>query len=184
MPFKDAKIYSDGSHYIAIPKTSNPYRRKKDTPQEVCSRQENQTTDKTENKKSATAAEKKTEFERLYKEYADSPKTERNRNIAEAMAGMELVLHFHLRRRQTHGTVFQDKVEHLPETLFKPQEMEVCGRVGAVSRETTVALPRDILYPRNGYAGKVGRTERLQFQFAQTADYNTKHLFQRAFRAK
>lgn len=86
MPFKDAKIYSDGSHYIAIPKTSNPYRRKKDTPQEVCAGQKNQTTDKTENKQSATAAEKKTELERLYKEYADSPKTERNRNIAEAMA--------------------------------------------------------------------------------------------------
>lgn len=86
MPFKDAKIYSDGSHYIAIPKASNPYRRKKDTPQEVCAGQKNQTTDKTENKKSSTAAEKKTEFERLYKEYADSPKTERNRNIAEAMA--------------------------------------------------------------------------------------------------
>ena len=86
MPFKDAKIYSDGSHYIAIPKTGNPNRRKKDTPQEVCAGQKNQTTDKTENKKSATAAEKKTEFERLYKEYADSPKTERNRNIAEAMA--------------------------------------------------------------------------------------------------
>ena len=86
MPFKDAKIYSDGSHYIAIPRTSNPYRRKKDTPQEVCAGQKNQTTDKTENKKSATAAEKKTEFERLYKEYAGSPKTERNRNIAEAMA--------------------------------------------------------------------------------------------------
>lgn len=86
MPFKDAKIYSDGSHYIAIPKASNPYRRKKDTPQEVCAGREKQTTDKTENKKSATAAEKKTEFERLYKEYADSPKTERNRNIAEAMA--------------------------------------------------------------------------------------------------
>lgn len=86
MPFKDAKIYSDGSHYIAIPKASNPYRRKKDTPQEDCAGQKNQTTDKTENKKSATAAEKKTEFERLYKEYADSPKTERNRNIAEAMA--------------------------------------------------------------------------------------------------
>ena len=78
MPFKDAKIYSDGSHYMAIPKTSNPYRRKKDTPQEVCAGQKNQTTDKTENKQSATAAEKKTEFERLYKEYADSPKTERN----------------------------------------------------------------------------------------------------------
>ena len=38
------------------------------------------------NEYQATAAEKKTEFERLYKEYADSPKTERNRNIAEAMA--------------------------------------------------------------------------------------------------
>lgn len=74
------------------------------------------------------------------------------------LAGMELVLHFHLRRRQTHGTVFQDKVEHLPETLFQPQGMEICGRVGAVSQETTVALPRDILYPRNGYAGKDGRT--------------------------
>lgn len=63
MPFKDAKIYSDGSHYIVIPKTSNPYRRKKDTPQEVCTGRENQTTNKTENKKSATAAEKKTEFD-------------------------------------------------------------------------------------------------------------------------
>lgn len=37
MFYKDAKVYSDGSHYIAIPHTSNPCKRKRviETPVEV-----------------------------------------------------------------------------------------------------------------------------------------------------
>ncbi len=37
MFYKDAKVYSDGSHYIAIPHTTNPTKRKRvvETPVEV-----------------------------------------------------------------------------------------------------------------------------------------------------
>ena len=37
MFYKDAKVYSDGSHYIAIPHTSNPCKRKRvvEAPDEV-----------------------------------------------------------------------------------------------------------------------------------------------------
>lgn len=34
MPYGECKIYSDGSHFIAIPHTTNPYRRQKKPPEE------------------------------------------------------------------------------------------------------------------------------------------------------
>lgn len=33
MPYGECKIYSDGSHYIAIPHTTNPYRRRRKPPE-------------------------------------------------------------------------------------------------------------------------------------------------------
>ena len=52
MPYRNAKIYSDGSHYIAIPQATNPQRRKKCPERTVCTGTEMQTmTDKTEEKR-------------------------------------------------------------------------------------------------------------------------------------
>ena len=84
MPYSQAKIYFDGSHYIAIPQTFNPYRRKKNT---KINKQLTQTlTDKTENKKSATEAlPPKERFERLYKESNGKKKTEKIKNITKEM---------------------------------------------------------------------------------------------------
>ena len=36
MPYRSAKVYNDGSHYIAIPQTNNPTKRKKNTTKTVC----------------------------------------------------------------------------------------------------------------------------------------------------
>ncbi len=83
MPYKKAKVYNDGGHYIAIPQTKRPKRPKK----EVCKGKETQTDsmDKTENKKSAEPTIKD-EFDRLYKEYANSPKNERKQRITRTLA--------------------------------------------------------------------------------------------------
>lgn len=49
MPYRNAKVYNDGSHFIAIPQTSSPHRRKKSPERTVCTGKELQThTDKTE----------------------------------------------------------------------------------------------------------------------------------------
>lgn len=36
MPYRNAKIYSDGSHYIAIPQTNNSNKKKKSPVKGVC----------------------------------------------------------------------------------------------------------------------------------------------------
>ena len=44
MPYGECKIYSDGSHFIAIPHTTRPYRKRKKPPEEeitVAETQEN-----------------------------------------------------------------------------------------------------------------------------------------------
>ena len=35
MPYGETKVYFDGSHYIAIPHTENPYRKRPQKPEEV-----------------------------------------------------------------------------------------------------------------------------------------------------
>ena len=69
MPYRNAKIYSDGSHYIAIPQTNNS--NKKSPVKEVCEGKVTQALNgKTENKKSATEAlTPKERFERLDKDH-------------------------------------------------------------------------------------------------------------------
>lgn len=84
MPYSQAKIYFDGSHYIAIPQTFNPYRRKKNI--KIKKELTEILTDKTENKKSATEAlTPKERFERLYKENNGKKKTEKIKNITKEM---------------------------------------------------------------------------------------------------
>lgn len=49
MPYRSAKIYNDGSHYIAIPQTDNLIKKKKSPTKIVCTGKELQTaTNKTE----------------------------------------------------------------------------------------------------------------------------------------
>ena len=53
MPYRNAKIYSDGSHYIAIPQTNNSNKKKKSPVKGVCEGKVTQALNgKTENKKS------------------------------------------------------------------------------------------------------------------------------------
>ena len=67
MPYRNAKIYSDGSHYIAIPQTNNSNKKKKSPVKGVCEGKVTQALNgKTENKKSATEAlTPKERFERF-----------------------------------------------------------------------------------------------------------------------
>ena len=43
MPYRSAKVYNDGSHYIAIPQTNNSTKRKKNPTKTVCTSTELQT---------------------------------------------------------------------------------------------------------------------------------------------
>lgn len=81
MPYRNAKIYSDGSHYIAIPQTNNLNKKKKSPVKGVCDGKVTQALNgKTENKKSATEAlTPKERFERLYKENNGKKKPKRER---------------------------------------------------------------------------------------------------------
>ena len=68
MPYRNAKIYNDGSHYIAIPQTTNPHRRKKSPERTVCTGTEMQTTtDKTETETAEETLTPKERFEKIYR---------------------------------------------------------------------------------------------------------------------
>ena len=43
MPYRSAKVYNDGSHYIAIPQTNNSTKRKKNPTKTVCTGKKLQT---------------------------------------------------------------------------------------------------------------------------------------------
>ena len=64
MPYRSAKVYNDGSHYIAIPQTNNSTRRKKNPTKTVCTGKELQTAT---NKTDKTATELLTPKEDLRK---------------------------------------------------------------------------------------------------------------------
>ena len=87
MPYRNAKIYSDGSHYIAIPQTNNSNKKKKSLVKGVCEGKVTQALNgKTENKKSATEAlTPKERFERLYKENNGKKKAEKIKTIMQEM---------------------------------------------------------------------------------------------------
>ena len=76
MPYGSAKVYNDGSHYIAIPQTTRP-ERKKNPMKKVCSGKGLQTV---KNKTGNTATETltpKERFERIYREYSGKGKAEK-----------------------------------------------------------------------------------------------------------
>lgn len=69
MPYKESKIYFDGSHYIAVPKENFPSRKGR----------------KQTKKRIAQADVLKAEFETAYRESQDLPKRERKAYIAERL---------------------------------------------------------------------------------------------------
>ena len=78
MPYRNAKIYNDGSHYIAIPQTTNPHRRKKSPERTVCTGTEMQTTtDKTETETAEETLTPKERFEKIYRENNGKRKAEK-----------------------------------------------------------------------------------------------------------
>lgn len=87
MPYRNAKIYSDGSHYIAIPQTTNPQRRKKSPERTVCAGTEMQTmTDKIDDRETAEETlTPKERFERIYRENNGKRKAEKIGILTEAL---------------------------------------------------------------------------------------------------
>lgn len=78
MPYKDTKVYSDGSHYIAIPPENFPSKqrkRKKPKPKPT-------TKPKTDGTPPTTSKDK---FETAYKESQSLPKRERKKYIADKL---------------------------------------------------------------------------------------------------
>lgn len=77
MTYRSAKVYNDGSHYIAIPQTNNSTKQKKRPTKTVCTGTELQTV---KNKTDKTATEiltPKERFERIYKENDGKGKAEK-----------------------------------------------------------------------------------------------------------
>lgn len=86
MPYRNAKIYNDGSHYIAIPQTTNPHRRKKRPERTVCTGTEMQTTtDKAETKAAGEALTPKERFERICRENNGKRKAEKIKILTEEL---------------------------------------------------------------------------------------------------
>lgn len=79
MGYPNAKVYNDGSHYIAIPQKENLKRKRYNPKSKV-----KELNDKTTNKKVAEPSDKEV-FERLYKEYSKLPKNERKERIITEM---------------------------------------------------------------------------------------------------
>lgn len=77
MPYRSAKVYNDGSHYIAIPQTDNSIKKKKNPIKTVCTGTELQTA---KNKTEKTATETltpKERFEKIYRENNGKRKAEK-----------------------------------------------------------------------------------------------------------
>ena len=85
MPYRSAKIYNDGSHYIAIPQTDNPTKRKKSPTKTVCAGTELQTsTNKTE-KTATEILTPKERFEKIYRENNGKRKAEKIEILTEEL---------------------------------------------------------------------------------------------------
>lgn len=77
MPYISAKVYNDGSHYIAIPQTNNSTKQKKNPTKTVCTGTELQTA---KNKTEKTVTElltPKERFEKIYRENNGKRKAEK-----------------------------------------------------------------------------------------------------------
>lgn len=85
MPYRSAKVYNDGSHYIAIPQTNNSTKRKKRPTKKVCTGTELQTA---KNKTEKTATEiltPKERFEKIYRENNGKRKAEKIEILTEEL---------------------------------------------------------------------------------------------------
>lgn len=77
MPYRSAKVYNDGSHYIAIPQTNNSTKQKKSPTKTICTGTELQTkTNKTE-KTATEILTPKERFEKIYRENNGKRKAEK-----------------------------------------------------------------------------------------------------------
>ena len=77
MPYRSAKVYNDGSHYIAIPQTNNPTRRKKSPIMTVCTGTELQTATNKTDKTATEIPTPKERFEKIYRENNGKRKAEK-----------------------------------------------------------------------------------------------------------
>lgn len=68
MPYRSAKIYNDGSHYIAIPQTNNPTKQKKNPTKKVCTGKKLQTAKNKTDKTVTEILTPKERFEKIYRE--------------------------------------------------------------------------------------------------------------------
>lgn len=85
MPYRSAKVYNDGSHYIAIPQTNNPTKQKKNPTKTVCTGTELQTkTNKTE-KTATEILTPKERFEKIYRENNGKRKAEKIEILTEEL---------------------------------------------------------------------------------------------------
>lgn len=76
MPYGSAKVYNDGSHYIAIPQTTKP-ERKKTPKKKVCTGKGLQTVKNKTDKTATETLTPKERFERIYREYCGKRKAEK-----------------------------------------------------------------------------------------------------------
>lgn len=81
MPYAETKVYSDGSHYIAIPKTTRPARRNNKPRKQINDHLTVTDTEQTTRKE----INPKDEFDRLYRENGGKRKAEKVTNLTEGM---------------------------------------------------------------------------------------------------
>ena len=77
MPYRSAKVYNDGSHYIAIPQTNNSTKRKKNPTKTVCTGTELQTKTNKTDKTATEILTPKERFEKIYRENNGKRKAEK-----------------------------------------------------------------------------------------------------------
>ena len=85
MPYAKAKIYNDGSHYIAIPQTNNSTKRKKSPTKTVCMGMELPTSTNKTDKTATEPLTPKERFEKIYRENNGKRKAEKIEILTEEL---------------------------------------------------------------------------------------------------
>ena len=93
MVYEETKVYSDGSHYIAIPKTTRPMKKRKIMSKDDIELKEkadkvfekNKGKKKVEKKEELIAIEQEAEFQKLYKKWKQETDVEINEEIWKAI---------------------------------------------------------------------------------------------------
>ena len=85
MPYRSAKIYNDGSHYIAIPQTNNSTKRKKNPTKTVYTGKELQTATNKTDKTATELLTPKERFEKIYRENNGKRKAEKIEILTEEL---------------------------------------------------------------------------------------------------